>query len=47
MVKSTLIYALTALSVCGRASESGGRDALRKTDVYGENPFSKEAHAER
>jgi acetylornithine deacetylase/succinyl-diaminopimelate desuccinylase-like protein len=47
MVKSTLIYALTALSVCGRASESGGRDALRKTDVYGENPFSKEAHAKR
>ncbi len=47
MVKSTLIYALTALSVCGRASKSDGRDALRKTDVYGENPFSKEAHAER
>lgn len=40
MVKSTLIYALTALSVCGRAPDQDAGDALSGTDVYGRNPFS-------
>jgi acetylornithine deacetylase/succinyl-diaminopimelate desuccinylase-like protein len=37
MVDSALIYALTALAVCGRAE--GGVGAGRPAPVYGDNPF--------
>ncbi|MDR3507150.1 MAG: peptidase M20 [Caulobacteraceae bacterium] len=37
MVDSALVYALTALAVCGRAE--GGADGARSTPVYGDNPF--------
>ena len=40
MVKSTLIYALTALSICGRAPTSENKKPLSGSDVYGDNPFS-------
>jgi hypothetical protein len=38
MADSALIYALTALAICGRAE--GGRAGPRTASVYGENPFS-------
>lgn len=37
MAKSALIYALTTLSICGRAPEEAGRAAYKP--VYGDNPF--------
>ena len=37
MVDSALIYALTALAVCGRAE--GGAGVGRPAPVYGDNPF--------
>jgi acetylornithine deacetylase/succinyl-diaminopimelate desuccinylase-like protein len=37
MVDSTLIYALTALAVCGKAE--GGAVGSRAAPVYGDNPF--------
>jgi hypothetical protein len=40
MVKSTLIYALTALSLCGRAPATENKKPLSGSDVYGQNPFS-------
>lgn len=46
MVKSTLIYALTALSLCGRAPESAAKDSTVSPDVYGDNPFAKQEQAE-
>jgi hypothetical protein len=46
MVKSTLIYALTALLLCGRASESEGGEMTSRSDVYGDNPFAKQEQAE-
>jgi len=35
-----LIYALTALSICGRAPTSENKKPLSGSDVYGDNPFS-------
>lgn len=37
MVDSTLIYALTALAICGKTDGSHG--GVRATPVYGDNPF--------
>jgi len=37
LVDSALIYALTALAVCGRAPVAGKTSAARP--VYGDNPF--------
>ncbi|HXQ17028.1 MAG TPA: peptidase M20 [Caulobacteraceae bacterium] len=39
LADSALIYALTALAVCGRAD--GAAQAKRSVPVYGENPFGK------
>ena len=39
LVDSALVYALTALAVCGRAQ--GGQAAARAIPVYGDNPFGK------
>ena len=41
LADSALIYALTALAVCGRADAS--EDAARAAPVYGDNPFGKDA----
>lgn len=37
LAKSALIYALTALAICGRAPEGASRTAYKP--VYGDNPF--------
>ena len=41
LADSALIYALTALAVCGRAETSG--DGARAAPVYGDNPFGDDA----
>jgi hypothetical protein len=38
MVDSALVYALTALAVCGRSERSPAH--ARVTPVYGDNPFA-------
>jgi hypothetical protein len=40
LVDSALIYALTALAVCGRADAAA--PARRPPPVYGEDPFKSE-----
>jgi acetylornithine deacetylase/succinyl-diaminopimelate desuccinylase-like protein len=41
LVDSTLIYALTALAVCGRAEQTSAE--IRSAPVYGDNPFASSA----
>jgi hypothetical protein len=38
MVDSALVYALTALAVCGRAGRAPA--GARTAPVYGDNPFA-------
>ena len=41
LTDSALVYALTALAVCGRAQE--GEAKAQRAPVYGDNPFGNEA----